>query len=127
MIFGRHPAAWIGGVIQPVLFFFVTLGVLGEPQSAAIMGVLVIVGDLVVAGFTRDTVLAVIVGLFKALLVLLSSFAIELPNIGETPGTVVEGAILALLTSIVAFLQMSSTSPLRKFSLATQKDYAPAA
>lgn len=124
---GRHPAAWIGGIIQPVLFFFVTLGVLGEPQSAAIMGLLVLVGDLVVAGFTRDTVLAAIVGIVKAALVLLSAFAINLPDIGSTPGPVVEGALLALITSIVSFLQMNATSPLRKFSLATQKDYAPAA
>lgn len=127
MIFGRHPAAWIGGVIQPVLFFFVTLGVLGEPQTAAILGFLVLLGDFAVAGWTKDTVLAGIVGLVKAGFVLLSAFYIELPNVGDTPGPVLEGALLALLTSIVAFLQMSSTSPLRKFSLATQKDYAPAA
>lgn len=115
MILGRHPALWIGGVIQPVLFFFVTLGTLGELQSAAILGVLVLVGDLLVMGLTRDTVLGAIVGIVKALLVALSAFSLNFDP-------VIEGAALGLFTALVAFFQMNATSPIAKFSLQPQRD-----
>jgi hypothetical protein len=119
MIFGRHPAVWIG-LIQAVLVFLSDqFFALSEAQIMGVVAVLVIVGDLIVAGFTKDTVLGALVGLTKALIAALVLFGAPIsPDLSSD--------IIALLTTLVAFLQMNATSPLAKFSLKTQKDYAPA-
>lgn len=120
MIFGRHPAVIIG-FLQAALFAVAQIWTeWSDAQVMAIVAVLVIVGDLVVAGFTRDTVLAVLVGLAKAGLaaLLLFGVAIDEPT---------QASILSVLTALVAMLQMNATVPLAKFSLRLQGDPAPAA
>lgn len=120
MIFGRHPAVWIG-LIQAFLVFASNQWLhWNDAQIMGLVAVLVIIGDLFVAGFTKDTVLGVLVGLTKALIAAAALFGFDLPS-----GFAAD--LITLLTTLVAFLQMNATSPLRKFSLATQKDYAPAA
>jgi hypothetical protein len=113
MVFGRHPAVWIG-LIQAFLVFASNQWLhWSEPQIMALVAVLVIVGDLIVAGFTRDTVLGVLVGLTKALIAAAALFGFDLPA-----GFAAD--LITLLTTLVAFLQMSATSPIAKFSLKLQ-------
>lgn len=113
MIFGRHPAVIIG-FLQAVLFAAAQIWTdWSDAQVMGIVAILVILGDLIVAGFTRDTVLGVLVGLAKAGIAALLLFGVQIDE-------ATQASILSVLTALVAMLQMNATSPIAKFSLKLQ-------
>lgn len=113
MILGRHPALWVG-VIQAFLIFASNQWLhWSEAQIMGLVAVLVIVGDIIVAGFTKDTVLGFIVGLVKAGIAAAQLF-------GAPISTTDAVNWISFITALVAFLQMNATSPIAKFSLRLQ-------
>lgn len=120
MIFGRHPAVIIGFIQAGLMLASQLWWGWSEAQVMGLVGILVIVGDVVVAGFTRDTVLGALVGLFKAGAAAALLFGFEMD--AQT-----QAAWITFLTAGIGMLQMLGTSPIPKFSLKLQSDHTLAA
>lgn len=103
-IFGREPAAWVG-LIEAALSILLafSLGV-SQDTFGPILAVVVAAAGVYTAWATKDTMLGVIVGLAKAVLVLAAVYGLTLTD-SQT------GAVVALVTVVVGFWQRSQTSP----------------
>lgn len=104
LLFNREPAAWVG-LIESVLAILLAFG-LGVSQTAfgPIMAVVVAVAGVYTAWATKDTMLGVIVGLAKAVLILAAVYGLTLTD-AQT------GAVVGLIAIVVAFFQRTQTSP----------------
>ena len=78
-VFGREPAVYIA-VIEALLAFLVTFGLdgLSAEQSTNILAVAVAAGGLITAWATRDTLLAALGGAARAVLILVTSYGLNL-------------------------------------------------
>jgi hypothetical protein len=103
-LFGREPAAWVG-LIEAVLTILLAFA-LGVSQSAfgPIMAVVVAAAGVYTAWATRDTMLGVIVGLVKAVLILSTVYGLTLSD-QQT------AALISLTAIVVAFFQRTQTEP----------------
>lgn len=103
-IFGREPAAWIG-LIEGILVFLLAFG-LGIDQSTfgPIMAVVVALGGAYTAWATKDTMLGAVLGLAKALLVLMAVYGLTLTD-QQT------AAIMGIVSLVVGFWQRTQTTP----------------
>jgi uncharacterized membrane protein (UPF0136 family) len=104
-VFGREPAFWVG-VIEALIALLVTfkLDGLSQEQAALWIAAVVAVGGLVTAWATRDTALAALVAVVKAVLVLGVAYGL----------TVTEeqiGLVAALVTTVGAGWLRTQTSP----------------
>ena len=103
-IFGREPAAWVG-LIEAVLMTLLAFGIgVGQDTFGPIMGVVVAAFGVFTAWATRDTMLGVIVGLAKSVMVLAAVYGLTLSD-EQT------GALIAVVTMVVSFYQRTQTSP----------------
>lgn len=104
-IFGRDPAFWVG-VIEAVIAVLVTfrLDGLSNEQAGLWIAAVVAVGGLLTAWTTRDTVLAWLVAVVKALLVLGVAYGLHV-----TEEQI--GLIAALVTTVGAGWLRTQTSP----------------
>lgn len=104
-----EPAALIAG-IQSILAVAVSfgwltgLGIAGEDSLAVVMVAINAVGALVVAWYTKDTLLAPVIELFKALLAVgaIYSFTISLEQ---------TGMIVVAITALFGLFNRQATSP----------------
>lgn len=78
-IFGREPVVYVA-VIEAVLAFLVTFGLdgLSTEQATVILAAVVAMGGVLTAWATKDTLLSALSGAGKALLVLVTSYGINL-------------------------------------------------
>lgn len=104
-IFGKEPAAWVG-LIEAALVMTVALGLvhITSNQTSLIMAAVVAVFGVVVAYYTKDTMLGVLVGLTKALIALALGF-------GFTLSPAVTASLIAFVSVAVSFFQRTQTSP----------------
>lgn len=104
-IFGREPAALVG-LVEGLLAVLLSFGLfaLDQEQVAAIVAVVTAVLGVVTAYATKDTMLGVIVGLGKSVLVLGAAYGLAL-NDSQT------GALIAAITLLAGFWHRSHTSP----------------
>ena len=103
-IFGREPAAWVG-LIEAVLMTLLAFGIgVGQDTFGPIMGVVVAAFGVFTAWATRDTMLGVIVGLAKSVMVLAAVYGLTLSD-EQT------GALIAVVTMVTSFWQRTQTSP----------------
>lgn len=103
-IFGREPAVWIGlieGVLTMLLAFAIGID---QETFGPIMAVVVALGGAYTAWATKDTLLGALLGLAKALLVLMAVYGMTLTD-QQT------GAILGLISLVIGFWQRTQTSP----------------
>lgn len=109
-IFGKQPAYWLG-VLQAVLAFVLTLhqvsdGLhLTDERVGTIMAVLFAVLGLYEAWVVRDTMLAALTGLAKAVIALLIAYRLEV-----SPDTA--AAVLGFVAIIGGVFVRDRTSPL---------------
>lgn len=119
-IFGKQPAFWLG-VLQAAFVFLLTINQvatelhLTDERVGAIMAVLY--GALAVyeAWAVRDTMLAVLTGLAKAVIALLATYRLELD-----PQTV--AALLGLVSILAGVFVRDRTSPLSNPSFRSTED-----
>lgn len=104
-IFGREPAAWIGLIEAALAFLVAVLLHWSQTQVGLVMAVVVAGFSLYTAWVTNDTMLAVVVGLVKALLALFAGFGLTL----LTPEQA--GLLIALVTAGLGFWNRSQTFP----------------
>lgn len=106
-IFGREPAAWVT-LIEATLM---VVGVQFFDWSVEQVAVVVVVANGVLAVYvayvTRDTMLAVIVGLGKALITAAIAFGVNVPD--DRAAT-----YIALLTAAAGLYNRAQTAPLLK-------------
>lgn len=104
LIFGREPAAWMG-IIEAALTVLMafTLGI-SQTTFGPIMAVVVSVFGVYTAFVTKDTMLAVIVGLAKALLVLGAVYGLTLTD-SQT------AALVTLVTITAGLWHRTQTTP----------------
>jgi hypothetical protein len=78
-VFGREPAVYIA-VVEALLAFLVTFGLdgLSAEQSTNILAVAVAAGGFLAAWATRDTLLAALGGVARAVLILATSYGLNL-------------------------------------------------
>lgn len=116
MIFGREPAA-IVGAIQSALALAISFGWLSslglstEDDLAVVMAVAIAASAVYMAWATDETLLAPVIGLFKAILTLGAIYGLSLTE-EQT------GMIVAFITSGFALYQRTQVSPLRKGTFA---------
>lgn len=109
-IFGKQPALWIG-IIQAVLAFLLTLHDvaaqlhLTDERVGAIMAVLYAVLGAYEAWVVRDTMLAALMAVGKAVIALLLAFRLEV-----SPDTA--AAILGGMSIVAGLIVRDRTSPL---------------
>lgn len=121
-IFGRQPAFWLG-VIQAVLAFVLTLHQVAaelhliDERVGAIMAVLFAGLGVYEGWLVRDTMVAVLSGLAKAVIALLLAYRLEV-----SPDTA--AAALGLVAILAGLFVRSQTSPLVTPSL-TNSSTAP--
>lgn len=104
-IFGREPAVFVG-VIEAAIAVAIAVGILDwdTDQIGAVMAVVVVIGGIVTAFLTHDTLLGGLIGLVKAGAVLLAAFGLNLsPDVTAT--------LIAFLVAIAALFQRTQTSP----------------
>lgn len=77
-LFGREPAFWVG-LVEAVLALLLAWNALGlnPEQSAAILAVVTAAFGFFTAYRTRQTLLAIGVGLAKSILILFTAFGLE--------------------------------------------------
>jgi CHASE2 domain-containing sensor protein len=104
-IFGREPAFWVG-VLEALIAVLVTFKIdgLSQEQAGFWIAVIVAVGGLLTAWATRDTALAALVAVVKALLVLGVAYGLHV-----TEEQI--GLIAALVTTVGAGWLRTQTSP----------------
>lgn len=110
-IFGKEPAFWLG-ILQAVLAFFLTVDQLAgglhltDERVGVIMATLFAVVGVWQAWLVRDTMLAAVTGLAKAMIALLAAYKFEL-----TPDQI--AGVLGILTLVVdGWFTRDRTSPL---------------
>ena len=91
-VFGREPAFWVG-VIEALLGILLSWHVLGlgVEQIGGIMAVVVALSGVYVAYVTRDTMLGVLVGFAKAVIICMAAFQVHLTEAQIT-------SVIALVT-----------------------------
>lgn len=112
-IFGREPAALVG-VIEGVLAVLLSFGLfdLHQNQVAAIVAVVTAGLGLVTAYATRDTMLGVLVGFSKSVLVLAAAYGLNLSD-QQTAG------LIAVITLLAGYWHREHTMPLLRGSFST--------
>lgn len=111
-IFGREPAVYValiqGALAMALSFSWLTfVGINNQAELGILMGVVIATGDLYVAYVTRRTLLAVAVGLVKALIAFGAIYNLTL----TTDQT---ATLIAFLTVALGFFHQSQTEPLLK-------------
>jgi hypothetical protein len=104
-VFGREPAVYIA-VLEAALAFLVTFGLdgLSAEQSTNILAAAVALGGVLTAWATRDTLLAALGGAGKAILILGTSYGLNLSQ--EQVGLAV-----VVITSVAGVWLRTQTSP----------------
>lgn len=109
-IFGHEPAV-VAAAIQAVLAMAVSFGWLAwaqidtQAELGLTMGLVIAVLDVYVAAVTRRTLLALVVGLFKALIAFGSIYGFSL-TLEQT------GTVIAVLTALAGLWHQGQTEPL---------------
>ena len=102
LIFGREPAAWIG-IIEAVLTILMAFALgISSTTFGPIMAVVVAGLSLYTAWATKETMLAVVVGFVKAILILATVY-------GFTLAPEQAGALIALITVVAGLWTRSKT------------------
>jgi len=103
-IFGREPALWVG-LLESVLAALLAFGIGITPETyGPWMAVVVALGGLTTAWLTRDVGLSVIVGLLKALVVLVGVYGITLTDAQV-------GGLIMIASAVFAFVTRDRTTP----------------
>ena len=104
-LFGREPAFWVG-LIEAALALVLSFNLWGltTDMIGGIMAVVTALTGVYVAYVTRDTMLGVLVGLSKAVIICLAAFQVTLTE-GQTV------AIIGLVTLLGGAFNRSSTAP----------------
>lgn len=102
-IFGREPSALIGVIQAVVLLLGVLLHWSGD-QIGALGLVAIVLGDVFLAWVTHATMLAVAIGLIKAVVAAMAAFGLNLD-----PAQV--AALIGLTTAVLGFYQRTQTYP----------------
>lgn len=104
-IFGREPAFYVG-VIEAALALILSWNVLGLTSNmvGGIMAVVVALSGVYVAYVTRDTMLGVLVGLAKAIIICMATFQITLTEPQIT-------SVIAMVTILGGAFNRSQTAP----------------
>lgn len=118
-VFGREPAAWVTLIEATAMIVGVQLLNWSVEQVAVVVAVASAILAVYVAYVTKDTMLAVIVGLGKALITLAIAFGLEIPDDRAA-------LYIALITAVVGFWNRSQTAPLLKPTFARVLPYVEA-
>lgn len=102
-IFGREPSALIG-VIQAIILMLGVLVHWSADQIGALALVVIVLGDVFLAWVTHATMLAVAIGLIKAVVAAMASFGLDLDAAQV-------GAFIGLSTAVLGFYQRTQTFP----------------
>lgn len=104
-IFGREPAAWVTLIEATLMIVGVQMFDWSVEQVAYVVVVVNGVLAVYVAYVTKDTMLAVVVGLGKALITAAIAFGVDIPD--DRAAT-----YIALITAAVGLYNRSQTAPL---------------
>lgn len=104
-IFGREPAFWVG-FIEALLAIVLSWNMLGltSDMIGGIMAVVVALSGVYVAYVTRDTMLGVLVGLAKSVIICLAAFQVNLTEAQTT-------SVIALVSLLGSAFNRSQTAP----------------
>lgn len=104
-VFGREPAFWTG-LIEAVLAILLSWSLFGlsSDMVAGIMAVVVALSGVYVAYVTRDTMLGVLVGLAKAVIICLAAFQVHLTDAQTT-------SVIALVSLVGSAFNRAQTAP----------------
>ncbi len=104
-LFGREPAFWVG-VIEAVLALVLSFNALGldAQEIGGIMAVVVALSGVYVAYVTRDTMLGVLVGLAKAIIIGMAAFQVDLTEAQTT-------SVIAIVAIFGGAFNRSQTGP----------------
>lgn len=103
-IFGREPVVWVALIEAGIALAVATFWHLTGDQVSVVMAVVVAVFALVVAYATHETLLAVLVGLTKAVLALMIGFGLHI-----SPDQI--AAIIAFVSVAAGFFTRTQTAP----------------